>query len=87
MNPDLSSIWIELGSAEHKLLVWCVYCEHQYMKQKDNLSLTQENQLLRWKIFIEQWTKALATGSKVHTIGDFNIDTKLLQYRQSNKEV
>ena len=76
MNPDLSSVWIELGTGEHRLLIGCVYREHQYMRQQDHLSLTQEQQLLRWNMFIEQWTKALATGAEVHTIGDFNIDTK-----------
>ena len=76
MSPDMSSVWIELGSGEHKLLIGCVYREHQYMKQQNNRSLTQEQQLLRWNLFIEQWSTALATGAEVHTIGDFNIDTK-----------
>ena len=53
-----------------------MYREHQYMRQQNNFSLSQEQQLRRWNLFIEQWTKALATCEEVHTIGDFNIDTK-----------
>ena len=76
MSPEMSSIWLELGSGEHKLLIGCVYREHQYMKQQDSVSLSPEQQLRRWNIFIEQWRRALFSGAEVHTIGDFNIDSK-----------
>ena len=76
MSPNLSSIWLELGSGEQKLLVGCLYREHQYMKQQNNLSLSQQQNLWRWNIFIEQWRKAIASGAEVHTIGDFNIDSR-----------
>ena len=46
------------------------------MKQKDHSSLTKEAQVSRWMIFIRQWNKALATGAEIHTLGDFNIDSK-----------
>ena len=92
VNPDLSSIWVELGSGEHKLLIGCVYREHQYLKQQNNVSLSQEQQSLRRKIFIDQWSQALSTGAEVHTIGDFNIDAKtftipVAQQRCLNKAV
>ena len=77
INPDLLSIWVELGSGEHKL--GCVYREHQYLKQLNSKSLSQEQQSLRWKIVIDQWSKALATGAEVHKMENFNIDTKTFQ--------
>ena len=76
MDSAFSSIWIELGAGDQKILVGCAYREHQYMRQKDNISLTKEAQILRWKVFISQWKKALATGLEIHTLGDFNIDSK-----------
>ena len=76
MDSSFSSIWIELGSGDKPLLIGCVYREHQYMKQADNSSLSHENQVLRWNIFIQQWKAALASGAEVHTLGDFNIDSK-----------
>ena len=76
MNPEMSSIWLELGSGEHKLLIGCVYREHQYIKQQNSLSLSPEQQLRRWNIFIEQWRRALVSGAEVHMIGEFNIDSR-----------
>ena len=72
----MSSIWLELGSGEHKLLIGCVYREHQYIKQQNSLSLSPEQQLRRWNIFIEQWRRALVSGAEVHMIGEFNIDSR-----------
>ena len=45
MSPEMSSILLELGSGEHKLLIGCVYREHQYMKQQDSVALSPEQQL------------------------------------------
>ena len=50
MNPDLSSIWVELGSGEHKLLVGCVYQEHQYLNQQNSVSLSQELQVQKYTL-------------------------------------
>ena len=76
MDPGFSSIWIELRAGHQKILVGCTYREHQFMKQKDHSSLTKESQVSRWMIFISQLNKVLATGAEVHTLGDFNIDSK-----------
>ena len=76
MDPNFSSIWIELGSGKQTLLVGCLYREHQYMKQADNSSLSREKQASRWSIFVRQWKTALDTGAEVHTLDDFNIDSK-----------
>ena len=35
MSPDWSLIWLEIGLGKHKLLVFCLYREHQYMKQQN----------------------------------------------------
>ena len=76
MDSGFSSIWIELGAGDKKILVGCAYQEHQFMRQNDNSSLTKEAQISRWRVFISQWNKALATGAEIHTLGDFNIDSK-----------
>ena len=75
-NPNFSSIWIELGLGKQTILVGCLYREHQYMKETENLSLSNEQQAFRWNIFVQQWKAALNTGWEVHTLGDFNIDSK-----------
>ena len=74
-----SSIWIELGTGEQKVIVGCAYREHQYMRKKDQSSLTKEAQITRWKFFVNQWNNALATGAEIHTIGNFNIDSKIFE--------
>ena len=79
MDSGFSSIWIELGTGDQKILVGCAYREHQFMKQKDHSSLTKEAQVTRWMIFIRQWNTALATGAEIHTLGDFNIDSKTFE--------
>ena len=76
MDPSFSSIWIELGSGKQSILLGCLYREHQFMNQADNSSLSNVEQIRRWKIFVQQWKTALNTGVEVHTLGDFNIDSK-----------
>ena len=76
MDSNFSSIWIELGSGKKTLLSGCLYREHEFMKQGDNSSLSNEEQDLRWNIFIQQWKTALDTGAEVNTFGDFNINIK-----------
>ena len=73
MDDSFSSIWIEVKSGRQKFLVANIYRDHQYMNQVTNNSLSMEQQLVRWVVFLEQWSRALATGLEVHTLGDYNI--------------
>ena len=42
-SPDLSTIWLKIGSGEHKPLFGCLYREHQYMKQQNICFLYQQH--------------------------------------------
>ena len=75
MSDQVSSIWLEVGLPHKpKILVCNFYREHQYLNQADALSLSPEEQLSRWGIFIQQWEAALATGMECLVLGDGNVD-------------
>ena len=73
MDDSFSSIWVEIKAGRQKFLIANIYREHQYMNQETNNSLSMDQQLVRWIVFLEQWKKALATGMEVHSLGDYNI--------------
>ena len=74
MDDKFSSIWVEVRSGKQKFLVANIYRDHQYMNQgADQTSLSMDQQLVRWVLFLEQWQRALATGLEVHTLGDYNL--------------
>ena len=80
MSEDFSSIWVELGvPGSKKILVSNVYRDHQWMNQGvDKTSKSPQAVMERWMGFLDQWKRALETGSEVHSIGDFNIDSQTL---------
>ena len=80
MCENFSSIWVELGTpGSKKILVSNVYRDHQWMNQgADKTSKTPQAVMERWQQYLDQWKRALETGSEVHSIGDFNIDSQAL---------
>ena len=80
-RPDLmcdsySSVWMEVGLPHHKkFLVAQAYREWQLPNQRGNKSsLSVQEQLNRWTVFLDQWQKALDTGLEVHVLGDMNLN-------------
>ena len=81
LRPDLmcdqfSSIWMEVGLPHcKKFLVGQVYREWQLPNQGgDRSSLSVQEQLNRWTLFLDQWERALDSGLEVHVLGDMNIN-------------
>lgn len=85
MCDGFSSIWVEFGSKE-KFLIAGIYRDHQWMKQPTRISLSKPNQLARWNIFTEQWSKALDSGIETHAIGDFNLNFNQMNQPGSEDE-
>ena len=80
-RPDLmcdtfSSVWMEVGLPNHKkFLVANVYREWQLPNQAgDRSSLSVQEQLNRWMVFLDQWERALNSGLEVHVLGDINLN-------------
>ena len=79
MNDNFSSIRMEVGlPTSRKLLICNLYREHQHLRQEDNTSLSENEQLARWVTFLDQWEKALSTGKECLVLGDSNLDHLLL---------
>ena len=81
MDDDFSSVWLELSTpgAGRKILISNIYRDHQWLNQgHDKSSKSDEAVLHRWKTYVDQWTRALASGAEVHSLGDFNIDSNKL---------
>ena len=75
MCENYSSVWLEVGLPHHKkFLVGQTYREWQLPNQRDNSSLSIQEQLARWTVFLDQWERALDTGLEVHLLGDLNIN-------------
>ena len=86
MDDDFSSIWMEVGLPNKKKILVCnFYREHQYLKQADNSSLAPNEQLNRWKLFLNQWERALGTGKECLVLGDSNIDHLLINATDISK--
>ena len=34
--------------------------------------------MARWRIYLDQWRRALESGAEVHCLGDYNIDSSKL---------
>ena len=88
MDDDFSSIWIELSTPNSKkILVSNVYRDHQWMNQgQDKTSKSDDAVKQRWIVYLDQWTRAHATGAEIHCIGDFNIDSTKLTSSSGNNQ-
>ena len=76
MHDQISSIWLEVGlPMKKKILICNTYREWGYLRQENNSSRTVAEQLVRWKIFITQWERALSENKEVVVAGDINIDS------------
>ena len=76
MHDQISSIWLEVGLPRKKKILICnTYREWGYLRQEDKSSRTLSEQLVRWKIFITQWERALSEDKEVVVTGDINIDS------------
>ena len=94
LRPDLmdekcSSIWMQVGLPGQKQILICqVYREWQILGQDNDTSKSLAAQFDRWKLFINQWERALNTGQEVLVLGDINInhlDWALPAGRQSSQ--
>ena len=75
MCDNYTSIWLEIGLPRHKkFLVGQTYREWQLPNQRNQGSLSIPEQLARWTVFLDQWTRALDSGLEVHLLGDLNIN-------------
>ena len=75
MSDKFSSVWLEVGlPRKRKFLICNVYREWQYLAQGDTDSASPEAQLTRWKIFVDQWERAMSENKEIHVTGDMNID-------------
>ena len=76
MDNTFSSIWVEVGFPnKRKILICNVYREWGYMQQADPaLSFDLAEQISRWRIFLNQWEKALNEDKEVIVTGDMNIN-------------
>ena len=75
MDPEVSSIWIEIGGrGRKKLILGGIYREHRLLRQA-NLpdSGVPARQTERWKTFIRQW-KQIEKNNVCIVIGDTNLD-------------
>ena len=86
MDPRFSSIWLEIHLSKNKKFLLCnLYREHQYLRQSDNSSLSSEEQIERWGIFLEQWEKALETNMECIVMGDSNVDHLMIDSNELTK--
>jgi hypothetical protein len=76
MDSSVSSVWMSLGfKHQRKILVGGFYRTWQHLGRADNgASGTDAAQMSRWKVFLDQWERALKEGKEVITMGDFNLD-------------
>ena len=76
MDSTVSSIWLSLGfKNQRKILVGGYYRVWQHLGRNDSgASGTEPAQMDRWKVFLEQWKKALEDDKEVIRLGDFNLD-------------
>ena len=51
---------------------------HQHLRQEDNISLSETEQLARWVTILDQWEKALSTGKECLVLGYSSLDHLLL---------
>ena len=68
---------MEIGLPHKKKILVCqLYREWRYLGQpnRGEQSVTVQEQMRRWIIFLDQWEKALATGKEVIVLGDVNLD-------------
>ena len=89
MDDDFSSVWVELGTpgAGKKILVANIYRDHQWMNQgQDKSSKSDASVMKRWLVYLDQWTKALDSGSEVHALGDFNINSNTLLGKNGSQQ-
>ena len=75
-SPDLATIWIKVGLPHReKCYIQLIYRQWQLPNQlQDHNSSSITSQLNRFKLILEKWNIALATGKEVITIGDFNLN-------------
>ena len=75
MDPEVSSIWLEIGGrGRKKLILGGIYLEHRLLKQANQPNSGEpEKQLERWKKFISQW-KMIEKNNVCVIIGDTNLD-------------
>ena len=79
MDSTFSSIWIEIQLPKNKNFLLChLYREHQYLRQSDDKSLSPDEQLNRWSVFLQQWERALETNLESVVMGDTNVDHFLI---------
>ena len=82
----VAAVWLKLGARGRKpMTLGCIYREHQFIHLDfPDDSGTDENQLIRWNIFITQW-KAATVNSDVVVVGDTNLD--FLRWGAPSKKV
>ena len=86
MDSTFSSIWIEIQLPKNKNFLLChLYREHQYLRQSDDNSLSPEEQLSRWSVFLQQWERALETNLESVVMGDTNVDHFLINSQDLSK--
>ena len=74
MDNQISAVWMKVGMRGRKpLYLTGIYREHRYLYQETDESASDRNQLLRWKRFVNMWTKA-AENRDLIVLGDTNID-------------
>ena len=72
-DPDFHSIWLEVGLPKQKKFLVCqAYREWQQPGVENSLSI--DEQLARWRIFLSQWERALDSGMECIVMGDLNIN-------------
>ena len=92
-TPFQPVIWIELGTGANRVLWSHIYREWQLPAHRKGTtqynSRSTVDQLERWKLFLEDWERALDEGVEVHVQGDLNIDTGHWKQlgKKSNPEV
>ena len=87
MEESISSIWIKTGGRGRKsLLIGGVYRDHYHIRQEMAINNTREpeQQNLRWKKFIRQWTSASNSGNCL-VIGDTNVD--VMKWEEPDQEM
>ena len=80
---------MQVGLPGQKQILICqVYWEWQFLKEVNDSSKSLVAQFDRWKLFLNQWERALNTSHEVLVLGDVNInhlDWSLPVGRQSNQ--
>ena len=77
-TPLWPVIWLELGTGNSRFLVCNLYREWQIPDHRKGTTQyhtrSKDDQLHRWKQFIEDWERALEEEVEIHVLGDFNLD-------------